>query len=108
VGVVNLSRKPKTSSVADKKVAEHVREFCCGFDEEILLADGFNEAFLGVIERCASKPVACYDAERCVKVLMELDGMSHDEAEEFFDFNTAGAYVGEYTPYFLYRFKHEV
>jgi hypothetical protein len=29
------------------------------------------------------------------------DGMSYDEAEEFFEYNQIGAYVGESTPCFF-------
>jgi hypothetical protein len=32
---------------------------------------------------------------------MERDGMERDEAEEFFDFNIEGAYVGPETPVFI-------
>ena len=42
-----------------------------------------------------------YDAAACVRILMERDGMTQDEADEFFDFNVAGAYVGEQTPLFI-------
>jgi hypothetical protein len=34
---------------------------------------------------------------------MQRDGMTHEEAIEFFDFNIAGAYVGEYTPIYMYE-----
>ena len=30
------------------------------------------------------------------------DGMTMDEAEEYFHFNVLGSYVGEYTPVFIY------
>ena len=34
---------------------------------------------------------------------MVKDGMTRDEAEEYFDFNTQGAWVGEQTPGYLER-----
>jgi hypothetical protein len=34
-------------------------------------------------------------------VLVERDGMERDEAEEFFDVNIEGAYVGPETPMFI-------
>ncbi len=71
----------------------------CG-EEEILLADGFEEAFLG-IARQFNKAFALYDWDKCINVLMKRDGMDRDEAIEFFDFNVQGAYVGENTPAFL-------
>jgi len=41
-----------------------------------------------------------YTTEEILKILME-DGMSYDEASEYFDFNVAGAYMGVYTPLYL-------
>jgi len=36
-----------------------------------------------------------------IGILMDRDGMSEDDAVEFFDFNVLGAYVGERTPIFV-------
>lgn len=72
-------------------------------DEEFLLADGFEEAFIGVTYGKCRKAVACYDRDICISVLVSRDGMSIEEAEEFFSFNVDDAYVGEATPMFLVR-----
>jgi hypothetical protein len=69
-------------------------------DEEITLADGFEDAFLGVA-RQFGKPFAIYDREKCIDILVNRDGMSPEEAEEYFQFNVEGAWVGENTPAFL-------
>lgn len=71
-------------------------------DQEFVLADGFEDAFLGVDDRTL---VCVYDSEKCVKILMKRDGMSREDAEEFFSFNVTGAYVGEKTPIFVWRLK---
>ena len=79
--------------------------------DKILLADGFDNAFIGVENSLHLK--ALYDTYKCIDVLMERDGMDEDEALEFFEFNVAGAYVGEHTPEFVdphhkdYCFEHE-
>jgi hypothetical protein len=52
--------------------------------------------------------VACYDFETCVKILMERDGMSEDDAVEFMEFNVVGAYVGELTPLFLHDWRKSI
>jgi len=67
--------------------------------EALLLDSSFNSAFLGPISRCASEYIACYSSEKCIEVLMK--DMGYEEALEYFHFNILGAYVGEYTPYFL-------
>ena len=73
-------------------------------DPEVVLADGFEEAFAGVVYgKGRDNPVVCYDRRECLAILMERDGMSHEEAEEFFSFNVEDAWVGEATPMFLDR-----
>lgn len=69
--------------------------------EGVILADGFEDAFIGVAERAISEPVAVYDYELSVKLLMARDGMSEEEAVEYLEYNVLGAYVGEQTPWFL-------
>jgi hypothetical protein len=71
-------------------------------DEDVLLATGFEDAFIGLAVRCGSEAVAVYDYFKCVEVLMTRDGMGEEEAEEYMQFNVVGAYVGERTPWFLY------
>ena len=72
-----------------------------GEDESVLLADTFESAFIG-IGRQFGNPISVYDREKCIQILEE-QGMSRDEAEEYFSFNTEGAWVGEQTPIFLER-----
>ena len=70
-----------------------------GEDESVLLADGFEDAFLG-IGRQFGKPISVYSREKCIQILEE-QGMTSEEAEEYFCFNAEGAWVGEQTPIFL-------
>jgi hypothetical protein len=88
-------------------ITDAMREWFDAFDENMLVADGFDAAILGVAERCGQLPLVVYDAEKCIKILVERDHMSYEDAEEFFNFNTAGAWVGEYTPLFLWRYEPE-
>jgi len=71
-----------------------------GEDENFLLADGFDDAFVG-IGRHFGRPIAVYDKLKCIDILQE--DMSYDEAEEYFRYNVEGAWVGENTPIFLER-----
>lgn len=71
-----------------------------GDDEpEIMFADGYDEAIAGVVWD-GERTRVVYTTEEILKILME-DGMSYDEASEYFDFNVAGAYMGVYTPLYL-------
>jgi len=67
---------------------------------EALLADGFETALIGYVERFNTGPLALYDRGKCIKILMVRDGMTLEEAEEFFEFNTLRACGGEGTPAF--------
>jgi hypothetical protein len=69
-----------------------------GEDTEILLADGFEDAFLGIGKQF-NNSYAVYDRTKCIEILMR--DMSEEEAEEYFEFNVQGAWVGEHTPLFL-------
>ena len=72
-------------------------------DPNIIVADGFEEAILGTIQFIDKQrpPVAVYDREKCIQILVDRDGMDEYEAEEHFEFNVAGAYVGPRTPVFI-------
>jgi hypothetical protein len=86
----------------DENATKALHGWVAEFNEEALLADGFEDAFVGMAERCGQPSLAVYDADKCLDVLMQRDGMSYDEAVEFFNFNTLGAWVGEMTPLFLW------
>ncbi len=70
--------------------------------DNVLYADGFEDALIGVgLQGGTHKPVAIYSIEKMEQILMDRDGMDWSEATEFLNFNTLGAYVGEYTPIYL-------
>ena len=68
--------------------------------EGALLADGFEDALIGYGYQF-TYPIAVYSRKRCIDILMDDGIMEYEEATEYFDFNVAGAYVGESTPVFL-------
>lgn len=72
-----------------------------------MFADGFDDAIIGLGQQFSRKPIVVYDRPKCIEILMKRDGMSHEEAEEFFEFNTQGAWVGEQTPMFVDRCEEE-
>ena len=79
---------------------DEVKEFLREVNPEALFADGFDRALVGVAHRCGTSHLALYDRDICIDVLVTEDGMSHEEAEEYFSFNVEGAWVGENTPLF--------
>jgi hypothetical protein len=67
---------------------------------DALKADGFDEAVVGIGERCGQPALFVYDRNKCLKILVR-DGMTEEEAVEYFDFNVSGAWVGEHTPIWM-------
>jgi len=73
-------------------------------NKEMLKADGYDEAIIGqayVWRNNGQFNVFVYDAEKIRSILMK-GGMDSDEAREFIEFNIEGAYVGDYTPIFVW------
>ncbi|MGI8329200.1 hypothetical protein ACRYCC_04495 [Actinomadura scrupuli] len=77
-------------------------------DDGFLLADGFDEAILGVVSGWwagnHNRSVILYDYEKCVQVLVG-EGMDELEAHEFIEMNLVAAYVGEGTPAFAMVYR---
>jgi hypothetical protein len=60
----------------------------------------FINAVIGVTWR-EGLPVVVYDRSKVIQVYIDRDGMSREDAEEFYSFNVDGAYVGPKTPIFV-------
>ena len=86
--------KPTGNELIDYCIKSHLGE-----DETILLADGLESAFMG-IGRQFTHPVAIYSYKKTLKCLKGM-GMTTEDAEEYFQFNIAQAFVGDQTPVFL-------
>jgi hypothetical protein len=62
-------------------------------EEDILKADGFDEAIIGIE---TNEMRLIYSVSKCIEILCR--DMDEEEAVEFFDFNVRGSYVGDKTP----------
>lgn len=62
-------------------------------EDEILKADGFDDAIIGIDD---SSMRLIYSVSKCLEILSQ--DMDEEDAIEYFEFNVAGAYVGEKTP----------
>jgi hypothetical protein len=76
------------------------RDYLSEYNENMIFADGFDNAIIGYVERFGTEIIALYSRPACIDILVERDGMTHEEAEEFFEFNVIGAWVGDCTPAF--------
>ena len=68
--------------------------------EEYQLMNGYDDCIAGISSRFGQLPVVCYDRNKVIKKLMD-QGMTWEEAEEYHEFNQAGAWTGETTPAFI-------
>jgi len=64
-------------------------------EEEILKADGFDEAVIGIEEGSMR---LIYSVGKCIEILMIRDEMSLEDALDYFRYNVSGSYVGKKTP----------
>jgi len=77
-----------------EQVEQRLREIG---DDEALFFDGFDDAIIGLGSQQYRGPFVVYDREKCIGILVG-QGMTREEAEEYFSFNTEGAWVGDRTP----------
>jgi hypothetical protein len=84
---------------------EHIKANLAQINPEALLADGLEDALVGYTLNHHGQTRAVYDYTLCEKVLMERDGMTEEGAEEYLDFNTLSAYVGENGPIYIYAWR---
>ena len=82
-----------------QKRLEELKQTIGEHNPEAMFADGYDNAIMGY----SSDMRVIYSADQIVETLVERDGMTPDEAIEFFNFNIECAYVGEYTPIYMYE-----
>lgn len=68
-------------------------------DDQLVVMDGYDDCILGVCQRFNDTFVV-YDLQK-VLAKLQADGLSEEEAREFFEFNQLGAWVGDRTPGFI-------
>jgi hypothetical protein len=78
------------------------REWVAEIDADMIVLDGpeFDAAILGIVTVAGQPDRVLYSTEKFLDVLVS-QGMSRDDAVEWYDFNVSCAYMGERTPAFL-------
>ena len=64
-------------------------------DEQFTIADGFDEAVIGV-DVVGERII--YSVQKVIDILMERDGMDEQDAIDWYEYNMQSTYVGEHTP----------
>lgn len=68
----------------------------------LILWPDLASAIVGVVESNGHPVRVVYDHAKIIQIFMERDGMTAEDAEEFYQFNVHGAYHGTQTPVVLY------
>lgn len=84
-------------------MTQELTDILDNLDDEVVILDGFDDCVVGTTTNLARKEVLVYSVTRIVSKLIDTDDMSFDEALEHFYFNIEGAYLGVYSPVFMYN-----
>jgi|TARA_B110000908_G_scaffold136268_1_gene161398 hypothetical protein len=68
----------------------------------VILSD-LDDAIIGVVEEFGNGPRILYSTEKIIQILIDRDGMSEEEAVEYYGFNILGMFAGEQNPVFLVK-----
>ena len=87
-----------------KKVYRRLEEI----NTDAVVAEGFEEAYLGYARRSDKPSFAVYDYEKCVEILMESEDWDRDKAVDFMENGVVATWLGESTPAFIFpRMRRE-
>ena len=82
-----------------KKHIQELKEKIEETNPDAMLAEGLDDALGGY----DSRGRAIYLIEEILGILITRDGMTEEEAQEFFDFNIECAHVGQFTPIYMWE-----
>jgi hypothetical protein len=88
------------------KHTEHITEAFEDSEALLLPRAEYDHCMVGIGYRFNAVPLAVYDIERVLQVL-EKDGMTEEEAIEWYEYNIIGGWVGDGTPIFINLFQEE-
>ena len=77
---------------------QKINKYLNQMEESVVLMDGFDEALIGLSQRINEPLLAVYSWEKMIDVCIVRDGMSHEEALEYIEYNCIGAWIGDQTP----------
>lgn len=70
-------------------------------ESEFVMVTGYNDCVVGVCDRAGNEPFLLYDREKLLEQTCEQEGWTMEEAVEWHEFNTFGAWYGDATPGFM-------
>jgi hypothetical protein len=86
---------PRVQAIFDRLDAH-----CEDTEEEVMRFDGLDEAVVGFGSQFTKQTLLVYSAKGIIEALMK-QGMTHEEAEEWFGYNINCLWIGPGTPLIL-------
>ena len=68
---------------------------------EAVFCDGYDEALIGAAYRGSTLPVAAYDYEKLIGIIVDTDECSVIDAIEYFEYNILGNASGDNAPLYV-------
>ena len=98
--IVNGGIKTRKHGKKDSKDMDIREELCEHYGDDLLFADGYDGAIVGVCGGFDSGRVA-YSIPKMIEIAAKDLSVDYDEAVEWLEYNTFGSYVGENTPIYV-------
>lgn len=99
----NKTDKKSTRRASKKPATISIRDYIADRFPDVLLMDGYDDCIAGIVTRFGQDPIVCYDRGKVLQRHIN-DGMTYEEAVEYFEFNQIGGWVGDMTPCFISTF----
>ena len=80
-------------------MSNSIEEQVAKLNPEALTADGYDRSMKGIAYR-DGRAVVLYSSDMCIEQLLEDQDWSHEDALDWFCYNTESAWFGENTPIF--------
>ena len=85
---------------------KRIQEVLTNENPDAIIYDNMDDALIGVHRGIThgqaglypEEAIAVYSYVKYIEIYIERDGMSEEDAVEFFDYNVAGGYVGKFQP----------
>jgi len=70
-------------------------------NDEALYPDGYENEIIGIV-MTYNRHLFLMDSDAIINKMINEEHITFEEAQEYFDYNIKGAYVGENTPVFTF------
>ena len=83
---------------------QDILDFISEDNPRAITYDGLDNAIIGwtFASHDIDHPVLAYSRDKILKIFIERDDMSYDDAMEFFDYNVLGLRLGEHQPIIVF------